>query len=505
MSPASTEKILVLCQSYYKSSLIEKLLPWEKLGYKLLIGLNSYYGISTIRRIDPRVLIIVDYVPGPVIKELAESFRDGAGSGGVILIPYENPGESVPDTDAIHIIPWTELTAEKLKQTLERIPHTGKPSERNNTEKESVPGRWPAIARYARNGTHRHAVAVRVVLQREIGQKHLSEAESLLLRMTQGSGEGTFFRESEQRYGIVIGVPPVTLAERFSKLVQMLEELGSELRRLSGGEVMLFLSEVAPVRELAEEYEKLIPLERYIFFYARQRFLSVSYIQRHALNQDKPLDDIYASYVPILQAVFHRDREKLSAILDDIYIRQIKRYKSMNYYRLIRSQLMAVYACICCITAPGTPIAPPPEEEYWSLEDALDVHKSLFLSRIDPDMEKREPGTLTYRAVECIVRIHSEEVFAGMIAEQLGVTGAHLSRVFKKDLGIGITECIRYVRIYSDAADMLKGTMSIRMIAQKHGFSDAKYFTKVFRELMGQSPSQWLRAQNIPEQRRESK
>ncbi len=505
MFPAPLKKIMVFCQSFYKSNIIEKMLPWEQMGYKLLIGLNSYYGITTIRKINPLALIVVDYVPSPVIEEITESFRDRADSSRIILVPYENTNEKVPDTDAVHVIPWSELTAENLMQVLQMIPHTEKCSGKNDSARINRLSCWPAISEYEQIATHRHAFAIRAVLQNEIVKRQLPEAESLILQTIKKNGEGIFFRENDCRYGIVIGMPQVTFGERFTKLVQMLEALNNGLRKITAGEVMLFLSEVKPVHEIVEEYEKLILMERYIFFYAEKQFLSVPYIQRHTLNQDTPLDDVYASYVPILQAALHGDEEKLSAILDDIYIQQIKRYKNMNYYRLIRSQLMAAYACICCITAPDEQICPLPEEEYWSVENALAGQKELFLSRIHPGIEKREPSGLTYRALECIVHKHSEEVFAGMIAEQLGVTGAHLSRVFKKDLGIGITECIRYVRIYSAAVDMLKGTMSIRAISEKHGFSDAKYFTKVFHELMGQSPSQWLRAQNTHIQRREDK
>ena len=44
----------------------------------------------------------------------------------------------------------------------------------------------------------------------------------------------------------------------------------------------------------------------------------------------------------------------------------------------------------------------------------------------------------------------------------------------------------------SSALPTPTGDARIRDVAEHHGFSDSKYFSKVFHQVLGLTPSQWL-------------
>ena len=50
-----------------------------------------------------------------------------------------------------------------------------------------------------------------------------------------------------------------------------------KVKQLSGGRVSFFLRKIVPLRMIEEEYEKLIQMDRYLFFCTERPILSVSY------------------------------------------------------------------------------------------------------------------------------------------------------------------------------------------------------------------------------------
>ena len=75
------------------------------------------------------------------------------------------------------------------------------------------------------------------------------------------------------------------------------------------------------------------------------------------------------------------------------------------------------------------------------------------------------------------------------LADMNHISEEHLSRSFKKEMGISITTHIGNIRV-NKAAELLKSTsLSISDIAMYIGYSDNNYFVKVFKKRYGMTPS----------------
>jgi two-component system, response regulator YesN len=98
---------------------------------------------------------------------------------------------------------------------------------------------------------------------------------------------------------------------------------------------------------------------------------------------------------------------------------------------------------------------------------------------------------LVRRAAEYLAIHYSKPFNLTQLSDALHVNPAHLSRQFKKETGITLTD-FHQKRRMEEAKILLKnGDSTIRWIADYVGFDDAGYFTRTFRKLEGMTPSEY--------------
>lgn len=119
------------------------------------------------------------------------------------------------------------------------------------------------------------------------------------------------------------------------------------------------------------------------------------------------------------------------------------------------------------------------------------VHLLFFLLARNNDSE--EPAhignTYTAKTIAYIKENYRQDIKLTDLASRLFVSCEHLSRIFKQDTGLCISEYISIIRL-QQAQELLCSSpdMSITEIAQKCGFNDSNYFSKKFKSAYGISP-----------------
>lgn len=93
------------------------------------------------------------------------------------------------------------------------------------------------------------------------------------------------------------------------------------------------------------------------------------------------------------------------------------------------------------------------------------------------------------KAHAMLMRNFNQEIGVNDIAKAIGINPSYLQRVFKKAQGTTIIECLNRIRI--DHAKMLLVNTNdpIIDIAVHSGFHSRQYFSRVFTQLTGQTPS----------------
>ena len=78
-----------------------------------------------------------------------------------------------------------------------------------------------------------------------------------------------------------------------------------------------------------------------------------------------------------------------------------------------------------------------------------------------------------------------------IIANYVNYNESHISRLFKRYTGIGLSEYITACRIEYSKSLLTKTEDTIQVISQKTGFHTSQYFSSTFRKNTGMSPNEY--------------
>ena len=95
------------------------------------------------------------------------------------------------------------------------------------------------------------------------------------------------------------------------------------------------------------------------------------------------------------------------------------------------------------------------------------------------------------KAIALIREYYKDGITLDEISRRLRVTPEYLGTLFHREVGTSFSTYIRNVRM-DKARELLCGTqLKLYEIAEKTGYSDPKYFSKVFREVTGLTPAEY--------------
>lgn len=88
---------------------------------------------------------------------------------------------------------------------------------------------------------------------------------------------------------------------------------------------------------------------------------------------------------------------------------------------------------------------------------------------------------------------HNENLSLAQIASSMYLSQNYLSNLFKKETGFTITQLITDIRIKTATELLENSNLSLSKIAKKTGYSEAGYFSKVFKAKTGMTPREYRR------------
>ncbi|WP_139249473.1 response regulator [Lactonifactor longoviformis] len=142
--------------------------------------------------------------------------------------------------------------------------------------------------------------------------------------------------------------------------------------------------------------------------------------------------------------------------------------------------------------------------EYKSLEAAFEYLMTLgeikewFCGMVKALIESKSTQAaagknmpIVGKACEYMQRHCSDiELTQAEVAEQVGVTPAYLSGIFKKAMGVTMMQYLSMVRLEKARELLLGKEIEVREAAALAGYSDEYYFSRCFKKYYGVSPSQ---------------
>jgi transcriptional regulator GlxA family with amidase domain len=99
------------------------------------------------------------------------------------------------------------------------------------------------------------------------------------------------------------------------------------------------------------------------------------------------------------------------------------------------------------------------------------------------------------RALEIIDERHSGELRLGEIAEEVSLSKYHLSRLFRKSVGMSFQQYLTAIRV--EKACRLLASSPVRLVTEvafEAGFGSLRNMENHFRRLVGLSPAEYSKA-----------
>ncbi len=139
----------------------------------------------------------------------------------------------------------------------------------------------------------------------------------------------------------------------------------------------------------------------------------------------------------------------------------------------------------------NTKVVPPRQHEaVVKLLSIFAQHLSMLSNQVVVQQENAEPPVIT-RAKEYIYEHQTENLRLGHVAKAVNTSTFYFCKMFKKVTGINFTDYLSRVRIEKSKNLLLNPNLRVSEIAFEVGFQSLTHFNRVFKRILGQSPTEY--------------
>jgi AraC-like DNA-binding protein/ligand-binding sensor protein len=173
---------------------------------------------------------------------------------------------------------------------------------------------------------------------------------------------------------------------------------------------------------------------------------------------------------------------------------------------VIRAKLFGLYALL--VREAESALEKGSVEPDHELQDLGSLYESrepeeleINFSEIISTLSERFGRSLYHGDSEIIEKVvrylsakHADKISLQKVAGHFHINPSYLSSLFKQEMGLGFTEHLCRIRIKEAKRLLIDTNLTMVDIAQKCGFDDQSYFTKVFRKLEAATPKEYRKS-----------
>jgi len=135
------------------------------------------------------------------------------------------------------------------------------------------------------------------------------------------------------------------------------------------------------------------------------------------------------------------------------------------------------------------------EEQYQAMVRLLAIfaqHLAIVGNQILVQERNAEPPTVV-RAKQFIAAHQGEDISLGDVARAVNTSTFYFCKLFKKATGLNFTDYLSRVRIEKAKNLLLNPNARVSEVAYEVGFQSLTHFNRVFRKIVGESPTEYRR------------
>ncbi len=138
------------------------------------------------------------------------------------------------------------------------------------------------------------------------------------------------------------------------------------------------------------------------------------------------------------------------------------------------------------------------------MENPLSGHKQFNLANMEhsPDKgreleSKDDLHPLIRKALPIIAERYASALSLEEISNQLSITPEYFSYLFHRNMGINFSGYLKNFRVAMACQLFCDEHYKVYEVAEKVGYADTKYFCRVFRDVTGLTPTDYVRRYNL--------
>jgi AraC-like DNA-binding protein len=129
-------------------------------------------------------------------------------------------------------------------------------------------------------------------------------------------------------------------------------------------------------------------------------------------------------------------------------------------------------------------------ESFVTLLTIFAQHLSILSNQVVVQQRSAEPPVIT-RAKDYINEHQGDDLSLGEVAKAVNTSTFYFCKIFRKATGINFTDYVSRVRIEKSKNLLLNPNLRVSEIAFEVGFQSLTHFNRVFKKILGQSPTEY--------------
>ena len=245
------------------------------------------------------------------------------------------------------------------------------------------------------------------------------------------------------------------------------------------------------LKALANEFECYKSLQQHRMFFRELRVLGLeNYKNRHRQADQDTLNNALNT---IASYSLSSDDNELIHSLNTLF-HELKMSADLTSYYYCASNLNVIFRNFCT----QYHINIPYDYHFYDykkkwIEDICEDYINMFLDAKRSAAEAALYGDITlWQIKRYIDRNYAQKISLEDLCGRFRISKSHLCQSFRKKLNTTVIRYVNEVRVANAKQILLTENISIAQLAEKVGFDDAKYFNRVFKQVTGTSPKQYV-------------
>lgn len=256
---------------------------------------------------------------------------------------------------------------------------------------------------------------------------------------------------------------------------------------------------VSPIL-ISQSYKKALAAIQHVTFFNPETIQeTILRYETHVTDNGHNFHYPFNEEKDILEALEAGDKEKCKTSFDNFFIKLQKNFQSdiNSFIGLINTLVGSIYRHCLKKNMDVTSLDMIISNSYDSLTTAksLDLLKNIIYSMLMTIIEntnvKSEENLFIQKALDFIHNHATENIGLQTLADELFITPAYFSHLFKQEMNINFVDYLNQYRINMAKELLADVRLKNYQVAYQVGYQDEKYFYKLFKKTTGVTASQY--------------